>query len=780
MFFLLLAGVNALSIWSDDNDALAWVTTNLNISQFDHEFISNESADLGDDYIGNVSVRGWNQSWLSFDDGGDNTLNTVDISGLGNLDISNDSDENFTILFWVNSSDGFFGLGEGTVDDYIRFYIDAGEVIMEDTDDNTINHDFNIAASQGYWQHGALRITTQNISKCLNGTCAVGVENPFGNVFVTKDLGIAKGGDNYTGFLDEFRIFNRSLEDWQIEEVYQQDFYGENKGVGVPVLYFHEVGENDSSQISNSTFSSMLDFIVNESGYECITTTEYYNWTQGKFTLPKRPIIIMFDDAADSVYDNAYSRMSNYDCEGVLPVPTSKPDILGGTMTWEEIVELKNAGWEIISHSSEHVRLDISNGFGTNESVHSNMSTSRDSITSNVSVTPITFVFPYNRFDLNSTEICQQYYEICTHTSALVNSTFSGELKFWYKGNNLTANGTADMHRLEVDVDTSIEDIKNVLTPYSSELIHLKLNTNTGTTAYDTSDYGNNGTITGATWSNDGIWNTLGEVADWTINTLSGLLTPASDYFYSYFNITYNQYNISNEASTFILLNNTNSSDSFDIVLDDLSNALIYNSNGSIYGSATISSNDRNLNITLPAGNETYILDQYNITQGQTRSNDPITLTTTSDNSAKTFTSTLEESVTQVSIDVAVTSCTSLGSITYNSNSGNYTDSWNGGDVTCSGNRLSLTINGIDVGANTLSISYNAASMDICEGFGEAGDTFVTFFVIIIIVSIAGVVMVMLFSGGENIDFGGLAFAIILAGVAISIGASIIFRIGGC
>ena len=60
------------------------------------------------------------------------------------------------------------------------------------------------------------------------------------------------------------------------------------------------------------------------------------------------------------------------------------------------------------------------------------------------------------------------------------------------------------------------------------------------------------------------------------------------------------------------------------IPIYDLSNALIYNTNGSIYGSSNIADNDGNINITLTPNNASYVLDNFNLTKGVKRENDPI------------------------------------------------------------------------------------------------------------------------------------------------------------
>ncbi len=70
-------------------------------------------------------------------------------------------------------------------------------------------------------------------------------------------------------------------------------------------------------------------------------------------------------------------------------------------------------------------------------------------------------------------------------------------------------NGDSTYTTLNNSIYITDEDVND-------SLIYYRFNENSGTTAYDTSGNGNNGTITGATWNNDGIDNTLTEDVDYT------------------------------------------------------------------------------------------------------------------------------------------------------------------------------------------------------------------------------------------------------------------------
>lgn len=70
----------------------------------------------------------------------------------------------------------------------------------------------------------------------------------------------------------------------------------------------------------------------------------------------------------------------------------------------------------------------------------------------------------------------------------------------------------------------------------------LKFNENKGTTAYDSSGNNNHGTISGATWDNDGVLTTLVNGIDYLLNPATGLLTLGADYLYSWVSVAWEYY----------------------------------------------------------------------------------------------------------------------------------------------------------------------------------------------------------------------------------------------
>jgi len=152
---------------------------------------------------------------------------------------------------------------------------------------------------------------------------------------------------------------------------------------------------------------------------------------------------------------------------------------------------------------------------------------------------------------------------------------------------------------VEGSIMTLGKTAKKITSEFNStvSILDLKLNENSGTTAYDISGNGNNGTISGATWNNDG--NLVSTLVSLPFLNLQGsfLQYPAS-LLWSYF------VSDTKPVVDYILLNNTHSSDSYELQIYNLTNAFIYFSNGSVKQGG-------DQNITIQAGEQAYIYNNW-------------------------------------------------------------------------------------------------------------------------------------------------------------------------
>lgn len=149
----------------------------------------------------------------------------------------------------------------------------------------------------------------------------------------------------------------------------------------------------------------------------------------------------------------------------------------------------------------------------------------------------------------------------------------------------------------------------------------------------------------------------------------------------------------------------------------NLTNGLIYNTNGSSYGSTNISANDGYVLLNLGSGHQGYALDNFNVTEGVSRQNSPITFSTNvleDGNKNKHIVSTLSDNVVVLTkISIGGYSCNTVNQIDYTPYGG-VTQTYNDNlarsiceDLTSTG--YVLTING--GGSNNLVISYNTTTI---------------------------------------------------------------------
>jgi len=122
--------------------------------------------------------------------------------------------------------------------------------------------------------------------------------------------------------------------------------------------------------------------------------------------------------------------------------------------------------------------------------------------------------------------------------------------------------------------------------------------------------------------------------------------------------------------NNYLYFKNVNDTTTYQTNIYNLTNALIYYSNNSIAGSSNINSNDGNINITLSPNNHSYILDNFNLTEGVSRIHSPLWFSSTTSTS-KHIASNLTDTI-NATILFSVSSCDEINSINYISNTGAY------------------------------------------------------------------------------------------------------------
>jgi peptidoglycan/xylan/chitin deacetylase (PgdA/CDA1 family) len=134
--------------------------------------------------------------------------------------------------------------------------------------------------------------------------------------------------------------------------------------VRVPILMYHHLESLIESQGPDydSLFVSPKKFLeqvmyLQRMGYETITFAQLVGAFEGETTLPEKPVIITFDDGWDDIYTVAYPILREHGMVATFFISTNWIENLEGTVTWEQIQELSEAGMELGSHSFTHPYL---------------------------------------------------------------------------------------------------------------------------------------------------------------------------------------------------------------------------------------------------------------------------------------------------------------------------------------------------------------------------------------------------------------------------------------
>jgi len=128
----------------------------------------------------------------------------------------------------------------------------------------------------------------------------------------------------------------------------------------VPILCYHQIRNWISTDgkmgkdyiVPIAEFKSQMKMLA-DSGYQTILPDQLYNYLVYGAKLPKKPIMLTFDDTKLDQYTNALPELKKYGFKGVffiMTVSLGKPNY----MSKAQVKELSDAGHVIGSHTYDH------------------------------------------------------------------------------------------------------------------------------------------------------------------------------------------------------------------------------------------------------------------------------------------------------------------------------------------------------------------------------------------------------------------------------------------
>jgi peptidoglycan/xylan/chitin deacetylase (PgdA/CDA1 family) len=131
--------------------------------------------------------------------------------------------------------------------------------------------------------------------------------------------------------------------------------------VSIPILLYHHVEQTtyfSRYRVPPDRFEQQMK-LLHDWEYTTISTELLVKAITDGAKLPPRPILITFDDGDVDVYENAFPIMQKYGFTGVFYLVANyvgQPNYI----TIQQVKEMAEAGWEIGSHSLNHIDLTLS------------------------------------------------------------------------------------------------------------------------------------------------------------------------------------------------------------------------------------------------------------------------------------------------------------------------------------------------------------------------------------------------------------------------------------
>jgi peptidoglycan/xylan/chitin deacetylase (PgdA/CDA1 family) len=135
------------------------------------------------------------------------------------------------------------------------------------------------------------------------------------------------------------------------------------KTVSVPILMYHHIANvypttnllDRSLTVTPPLFTEQLDYLK-KMGYQTITLNQIMDALYYGGPLPKKPIILTFDDGYDDAYNYAYPILKAHGYSGMFYIITGKVG-WRGQASWDQLKQMLANGMQIGSHTIHHVDM---------------------------------------------------------------------------------------------------------------------------------------------------------------------------------------------------------------------------------------------------------------------------------------------------------------------------------------------------------------------------------------------------------------------------------------
>lgn len=173
--------------------------------------------------------------------------------------------------------------------------------------------------------------------------------------------------------------------------------------VRIPILMYHSISDanpDNSLLVPPAMFKNQMDWLKNN-GFTTMTMDEVVDaMNTGK--VPKKPVVVSFDDGYVDNYTSAYPVLKENNMKGVFFVITDyMGETAGGSMSIDMLKEMKEAGMEIESHTSNHLELNSL----SREDAYASIKNGQDFLKNVIGVESKYLCYPVGRYNDTTIEI---------------------------------------------------------------------------------------------------------------------------------------------------------------------------------------------------------------------------------------------------------------------------------------------------------------------------------------------------------------------------------------
>ncbi len=124
----------------------------------------------------------------------------------------------------------------------------------------------------------------------------------------------------------------------------------------IPIFLYHHIRNvKERWSVSPSLFEEEVKYLF-DYGYHSVAMDAYENAVQNHTELPKKPVVLTFDDGYEDMYTHALPILQKYGMVGTFYIITGFVGT-NGFLTWDQLSEMQKAGMEIGGHTVHHVFL---------------------------------------------------------------------------------------------------------------------------------------------------------------------------------------------------------------------------------------------------------------------------------------------------------------------------------------------------------------------------------------------------------------------------------------